>query len=1076
MHPSSPIPVDPILEYTVAAASALQDVATASGIPFVGRPYILLGSHLGIQNTKFQKERCLQMADHVHHLLCTLMALCTDEEDIQSPWVLERIAQCTLILQKIESCLRAQQDMGRIKRLFKQSELAAQLQNCGIELKEALDTFMMTQGAGIASALLEFNIDAKERHQQLLELISSQSSSFDAISSLICKIGRSSLNTSSGSFSLLPAVPKIFHGRDSDLEHLIESLVTGSARVVILGPGGMGKTTLAVAALHHAKVAGKYPTRHFISCDSAHTNDALVATIASNLALDSAKSTRHLIHHLSTGCPCLIILDNFETPWEPLDSRAKVEELLALLADVPHITMRGAERPEKVLWTHPFLKPLLPLDHFAARQTFIEIADEVHDDSEVDQLLNVTDNIPLAVQLIATVVASEGCQATLQHWKQERTAMLSDGYDKRSNLEISISLSLSSPRMLLVPQAVDLLSLMSLLSDGISDIDLAHSKPPIQDLPKCKSTLIRTSLAYVGGAGEFKVLTPIREYIERVSPPSPPLVRPLRAHLCSLLELWQSHIDLSGAHAKDMTTRLVSNLGNLHNLLEHGLNCDSADLKRTMECIMIFGRLNCLMNRGLTPLLLCLPDRLDKLNDPKLSGEFIIISFEQWQFSNVIDPERSMQVGLEHFRTIQDLEAEARLYYVVASYYRECIWDHSQAQNFYERALSLATECNANGLRTQGLLGLAALAFAHRSAVSMGYIFMEQASLRWQALGYTRLGNFKHSLELLQKAKLIVACDGIPEGEAQKRLMNIEGNIYGMKTDYVKARAVQEIILCQTSPVLAPIQHASCLLNIANLDVMIGASAEIVAFNVDAAASLFQSTKQLHMMSSCAIIRAHLQLREGREDAARAEYIRLFSATQSEDRYLASGCLVKLADSANPVHTATDIARWAVVFMAFMMRRSARDILLLHDALRCFGDVLAEQGMDDTALSIFTVALEGFTWMDVHQSKAECMQSIGDLHMRCGELSKAATFWKEARPLFEVSSQRKSVGGIDRRLAELEQHHQANLDHLSSLNVPDLPWRELPIGTEASRQAEESAKGTSHRTHIGDGAKVLAII
>ncbi|KAF8164562.1 hypothetical protein K438DRAFT_1463730, partial [Mycena galopus ATCC 62051] len=291
-----------------------------------------------------------------------------------------------------------------------------------------------------------------------------------------------------------------------------------------IGSRGMGKTALAVAALHHTKVAEKYPERHFISGDSAQTNDSLIATIAITLGLESsAGSARHIIHHLSTGPPCLLIFDNFETTWEPMDSRAKVEQLLGLLTNVACIglliTMRGAERPSTVQWTHPFLRPLISLNHIAARQTFIEIADEIHDDSELDQLLEITDNIPLAVQLVATMVASEGCQATLQRWKKERTSMLSEGYDKRSNLQTSISLSLSGPRMLSVPQAADLLSLMSLLPDGISGIDLAHSKPPITDLAKCKTTLIRTSLAYVGGAGELKVLAPIREYIQTVRPP-----------------------------------------------------------------------------------------------------------------------------------------------------------------------------------------------------------------------------------------------------------------------------------------------------------------------------------------------------------------------------------------------------------------------------------------------------------------------------------------------------------------------------------------------------------------------------
>ncbi|KAJ7870095.1 P-loop containing nucleoside triphosphate hydrolase protein, partial [Mycena olivaceomarginata] len=339
-----------------------------------------------------------------------------------------------------------------------------------------------------------------------------------------------------------PASPKIFHGRESELEDLVDTLLADSARVAVLGPGGMGKTTLAMAALHDPKVADKYQTCYFISCDSAHTSDSLVGIIASNLGLEASHSSgRAVVSYLAAGPLCLVILDNFETPWEPMDSRAKVEEFLSLMADVPHvallITMRGAERPSKVQWTRPFLRPLMPLAPIAARQTFIDIADELHDNPAVEQLLGITDNVPLAVQLVATIAAPEGCQATLERWKLERTALLSAGYDKRSNLEISIMLSLSSPRMLCWHHAVELLSLMSLLSDGISDVDLVQSKPPIPDIPRCKTTLVRTSLAYVDHAGRFKVLAPIREYIQTTRPPSPLLVRPLRKHLNHLLKL-----------------------------------------------------------------------------------------------------------------------------------------------------------------------------------------------------------------------------------------------------------------------------------------------------------------------------------------------------------------------------------------------------------------------------------------------------------------------------------------------------------------------------------------------------------
>jgi hypothetical protein len=247
--------------------------------------------------------------------------------------------------------------------------------------------------------------------------------------------------------------------------------------------------------------------------------------------------------------------------------------------------MRGAERPSKVQWTHPFLHPLSPLSSDAAHQTFIEIADEIHDVLEVGQLLEITDNIPLAVQLVANIAASEGCQATLERWKVENTALLSAGYDKRSNLEISIKLSLLSPRMVSLPHAVDLLGLLSLLSDGISNTDLTQSKPPIPEIVKCQTTLLRTSLAFVDHAGRLKVLAPIRDYIQATRPPSPPLVRPLRKYFSDLLSLWTTVIN-SSSGVGDLTPHLLSNLGNMHNLLMYGLDLDPTDTGDTAQAIL----------------------------------------------------------------------------------------------------------------------------------------------------------------------------------------------------------------------------------------------------------------------------------------------------------------------------------------------------------------------------------------------------------------------------------------------------------------------------------------------------------
>ncbi|KAJ7482455.1 P-loop containing nucleoside triphosphate hydrolase protein, partial [Mycena latifolia] len=315
------------------------------------------------------------------------------------------------------------------------------------------------------------------------------------------------------SISMLPAKPKIFHGRESELKKVVDILQQESPRITILGAGGMGKTSLAKAALHHPDIAAKYEQCFFIVSDSVTTSVELSGLIGEHIGFEPAKDlTKQVIQYFATTGPSLLILDNLETSWEPLESRAGVEELLSKLTDVPHlalmITMRGAEWPSKVHWTRPFLAPLKPLSDVAARDTFFAIAEDVHDSKDVNEVLLLTDNMPLAVDLMAHAVDVEGsCSAVLARWKSEKTSLLSSGNDRKFNLDTSITISLSSSRM--STGAKDLLSLLSILPDGLSDIELAQSKLSINDIMTCKATLLATSLAYIDDKRRLKSLAPI---------------------------------------------------------------------------------------------------------------------------------------------------------------------------------------------------------------------------------------------------------------------------------------------------------------------------------------------------------------------------------------------------------------------------------------------------------------------------------------------------------------------------------------------------------------------------------------
>ncbi|KAJ7792043.1 P-loop containing nucleoside triphosphate hydrolase protein, partial [Mycena olivaceomarginata] len=324
-----------------------------------------------------------------------------------------------------------------------------------------------------------------------------------------------------------------FHGRESEVSDTLALFDMGTPRIAILGAGGMGKTSLARALLHHPKIITAYEqNRFFVSCNFASTEPKLVALIGAHLGLKPGIDlTQPVLRHFSNSPPSLLILDELETLWEQVESHSEIEKLLALLTSVDHlaliITMRGAERPAKVQWTRPFLKSLQPLNQEAAHLTFTDIADGGHSPEAVDRILSLADNMPLAISLLAHLADSEGCENVLSRWDKEKTSLISDGLDKRSNLDLSISLSLSSPRIKLLPHSQELLSVLSMLPDGILNSDLLQSKLPLKDILKCKTALKSTALAFSDENQRLRALTPIREYMQQHHPPRDDLVRSL---------------------------------------------------------------------------------------------------------------------------------------------------------------------------------------------------------------------------------------------------------------------------------------------------------------------------------------------------------------------------------------------------------------------------------------------------------------------------------------------------------------------------------------------------------------------
>ncbi|KAJ7445457.1 P-loop containing nucleoside triphosphate hydrolase protein, partial [Mycena latifolia] len=645
---------------------------------------------------------------------------------------------------------------------------------------------------------------------------------------------------SSNSISMLPVKPKIFHGRESELKEIVDILHQESPRIAILGAGGMGKTSLAKATIHHPDITCKYEKCFFVLADSVSTSIGLSVLIAEHIGLKPAKDAMaQVLHYFATHGPSLLILDNLEAPWEPLKSRGEVEELLSKLTDVPHlaliITMRGAERPAKVQWTRPFLAPLKPLSDAAARDTFFAIAEDAHDSKEVDEVLSLTDNMPLAVDLIAHAVDLEGsCSTVLARWKSEKTALLSAGNDRKSNVDTSIIISLSSSRM--STGAKDLLSLLSILPDGLSDVELVQSKLSIQDVMTCKATLLATSLAFTDDKRRLKSLVPIREHMQCFHPPSPLLIHPLQKYFHQLLDLYKQYPRTQQGAGR--VKHLALNARNIHELLLQGLDQENPNLAETIDCTLSMNVFIWNVVPGYHHLIAMLMDQIEAVLpgncDEKFKAQLITWKFESESPHLSTHADLLITQAISHFHQFNDPALECRFYIQVGLYYFYAERKLSVALEYLHKALDLA---KSHGDMKQEALVLNRLGqikwvigdypaaqlhaqASHQLAELAGDLYSQARTLRTSASCYQSYGNFQNTVFLCQRAQKLLELCGTTTGSLYITLWKDLAEAQLLKSEYAEAHNIY-MQLARDAATQDPYDYAWALLNIAQLDIII---------------------------------------------------------------------------------------------------------------------------------------------------------------------------------------------------------------------------------------------------------------
>ncbi|KAJ7715553.1 hypothetical protein B0H16DRAFT_1701655 [Mycena metata] len=955
-----------------------------------------------VQTIKQDKNECAELMEQTHNILNAIIGVYvkSDTGIELPPSTLHEIANFTQTLHKIYTFIEAQQSGSKVKKFFRKGELGGLLKDCKTGLQEGIKFFQI-KSSDIMSTAREMEEQAQIRHQEMLNAIETISSS-DSASSISRMYSAS--YASSNSTSMLPAEPKIFHGRESELADILKHFEQSTPRIAILGAGGMGKTSLAQTVLHHEEIVIKYQgNRFFVACDTAASKVELAGLIGAHLGMKSGNDlTQAVLYRLAEGPPTLLILDNLETVWEPAESRKEVEEFLSLLTDIASlalmskITMRGAERPSKVQWTRPFLPSLEPLAQEAARKVFIAIAEDRHPMEEIDQVLSLTDNMPLSINLLAHAVDVEGTTAILSRWQREHTSVISEGCDRRSNLESSILLSLESPRITSTPHSQELLSLLSILPDGLSDVELKQSKFAIQDILDCKRALLRTALAYTDDHKRLKALVPIREYMAKFRPPTDEMIGPLFKHFQELLQVYSA--DAGKQSSALYVERLNSNYTNISNIIQNGLYPGHPDLADSISCTSHFIRFNTNIGKYATLLVNKVLSLLPHSEDHRAKASFTVRLFGNIRAHSIPNPKALIAQTLEWLKTLDDPDLEGYHYLEL---------DIPAALKYCQMGLSLA-KSHGNIRGQSAALGrlswikwrtgdyITAQTYAQeaqRLAKMSGDLQIEAEGLYTEALCCHMLGDYRECIFLVKRASALLELCGLSQGDLNYSLMNCQAEVHAYKSEQ----------LLQTYQGGMLYYDGLSLVNIAGVEVPMGVSCR--------------------------------------------------------DSEILSYCLERLADVTcwSPHHDPS----WSIILLAHSLR--AKEKLGIYKALQFIGDVHLMQNDEISAVSLFTVALDGFTYMDVHRSRAECMVRLGDMAKKNGDLLKALELWETAKPLFERSSQAKRVQDIDERVGgiseEVKEQHRKNLARLAELNVPaGKVEEEVDSDTEELGLEEEQVK------------------